>query len=61
MIYGNKPADGGNLIIEDEDLEDFLMKDPKAKKYVHPLLGAQNISKEIGDGVVARGSRSRRT
>ena len=25
MIYGNKPADGGNLSIEDEDLEDFLM------------------------------------
>lgn len=45
MIYGNKPADGGNLIIEDEDLEDFLMKDPKAKKYVHPLLGASEYIK----------------
>lgn len=40
MVYGNKPADGGTLIIEDIDLEDFIKKDPEAKKYIHPLLGA---------------------
>ena len=40
MIYGNKPADGGHLIIEDEELSDFLASDPKAEKYIHPLLGA---------------------
>ena len=40
MIYGNKPADGGNLIIEDKDLEEFITKDPKSRKFIHPLLGA---------------------
>lgn len=40
MIYGNKPADGGNLIIEDDELDDFLKKDPESKKFIKPLLGA---------------------
>ena len=40
MIYGNKPADGGYLIIEEEEYDDFIRKDPAAKKFVRPLLGA---------------------
>ena len=40
MIYGNKPADGCNLIIEDDELDDFLKKDPESKKFIKPLLGA---------------------
>lgn len=40
MIYGNKPADGGNLIIEAEDYDDFIKKEPSAIKWIHPLTGA---------------------
>ena len=40
MIYGNKPADGGALIIEDSDYADFIAKDPNSVKYIKPLLGA---------------------
>ena len=40
MVYGNKPADGGNLIIEDEDYKEFIKKDPNAQKFIRPLLGA---------------------
>ena len=40
MIYGNKPADGGFLIIEEDACDDFIRKDPAAKKFVRPLLGA---------------------
>lgn len=40
MIYGNKPADGGNLIIEDVDYDEFITKDPYSKRYIKPLLGA---------------------
>ena len=40
MVYGNKPADGGNLIIEDADYQDFITKEPQAQKYIKPLLGA---------------------
>lgn len=45
MVYGNKPADGGNLIIENDELEDFLKKDPESKKFIRPLLGAAEYIK----------------
>lgn len=45
MIYGNKPADGGHLIIEDEDLEEFLKKDPQAAGFIRPLIGASEYIK----------------
>ena len=41
MVYGNKPADGGNLIIEDADYPAFIAKEPQAKKFIRPLLGAE--------------------
>ena len=34
MISGNRPADGGNLIIEAKDYKEFIQKEPKAKKYI---------------------------
>ena len=40
MIYGNKPADGGNLIIESADYEKFISEEPNAKPFIKPLLGA---------------------
>lgn len=40
MIYGNKPADGGHLIIEDSDYADFVHKDPESIAYIKPLMGA---------------------
>lgn len=33
------------MIIEDEDLNEFIKKDPKAKKYIYPLLGASEYIK----------------
>lgn len=40
MVYGNKPADGGYLIIEDEDYADFISKDPNAIQFIKPFVGA---------------------
>ncbi len=40
MIYGNKPADGGFLIIEESDYQDFVQKNQIAKQWIKPLLGA---------------------
>ena len=40
MIYGNKPADGGCLIIENSEYENFILREPKAKQFIRPLLGA---------------------
>jgi hypothetical protein len=41
MIIGSKPIDGGYLILEDEtELNDFLNREPAAKKFVRPFIGA---------------------
>lgn len=39
-MYGNKPADGGHLIIEDTVLESFILENPEVKKYIRPLICA---------------------
>ncbi len=41
MTTGNRPADGGHLIIEKEDYEDFIKREPNAKKYIKRLIGAK--------------------
>ena len=40
MTTGNRPADGGHLIIEDEDYADFIAKEPGAIPYIKKLIGA---------------------
>ncbi len=43
MIKGSIPVDGGNLIIEANEYEDFVKKNPLAEPYIHPLLGAEEF------------------
>ena len=38
---GNQPTDGGNLIIEAEELDAFLEREPKAASFVKRLIGAK--------------------
>jgi len=40
MVYGNKPADGGNLIIEEDEYYDFITKEPGSIDFIKPLIGA---------------------
>lgn len=40
MTTGNRPADGGFLIIEDSDYADFIAKEPEAKPYIKKLVGS---------------------
>lgn len=40
MTTGNRPADGGHLIIEAEDYDDFIKKEPNSVKYIKKLTGA---------------------
>ncbi len=37
MVYGNKPVDGGNLIIEASEYDDFIKREPLAQKYIKRL------------------------
>ena len=43
MIYGNKPADGGNLIFTKAEKEDFLRREPKARRWMHTLTGGTEL------------------
>ena len=43
MVYGNKPVDDGNLIIEAEDLDNFLRDEPAAEKFIRFYLGADEF------------------
>lgn len=40
MTTGNRPADGGHLIIEAEEYDDFIKHEPKALEYIKRLTGA---------------------
>ena len=40
MTTGNRPADGGHLIIEADDYDDFVKREPNAVKYIKKLTGA---------------------
>ena len=40
MTTGNRPADGGHLIIEADEYNDFIAQEPKAIPYIKKLIGA---------------------
>lgn len=43
MTTGNRPADGGHLIIETDDYENFVSTEPQSKKFIRPLLGSKEF------------------
>ena len=43
MNFGNMPADGGKLILSDEEKKDLIEKEPKAEKFIKPLIGAEDF------------------
>ena len=43
MVTGNRPADGGHLIIEADDYADFVEQEPASIPYIKKLLGASEF------------------
>ena len=43
MTTGNRPADGGHLIIEDCDYADFIKAEPVAQKFIKRLVGSDEF------------------
>lgn len=43
MTTGNRPADGGHLIIEAKDYDAFLEAEPDAAKYIKKLVGSEEF------------------
>lgn len=47
MIKGSSPVDGGNLIVEAEDYEAFILQEPLAIKYIHRFVGAREFLHDL--------------
>ena len=48
MYLGNKPADGGNLILTKEECINILQKEPDLQDYIFPYIGAEEyINKKV--------------
>jgi hypothetical protein len=43
MVFGSMPNDGGHLIIEDCDYQEFIRTEPTAKQYVRRFMGAEEF------------------
>jgi uncharacterized membrane protein (Fun14 family) len=43
IVFGNMPNDGGHLILTDEDRAELLRKEPAAKKFIRPFVGAHEF------------------
>ncbi|MBF0220536.1 MAG: class I SAM-dependent DNA methyltransferase, partial [Gammaproteobacteria bacterium] len=43
MVYGNKPVDGGHLLLSPAEKAELLAKEPAAAQWLRPLLGAEEF------------------
>lgn len=43
MTWGNKPVDGGNLILTEAELEELKEKEPQALQFVKKFMGGQEL------------------
>ncbi|SKO37274.1 Uncharacterised protein [Mycobacteroides abscessus subsp. massiliense] len=43
MIYGNKPTDGGNLLLSTAEKQALIAAEPLAAQYIRPFLGAEEF------------------
>ncbi|MBR6202007.1 MAG: class I SAM-dependent DNA methyltransferase [Bacteroidaceae bacterium] len=43
MNFGNMPADGGKLILSNEEKKELLSEYPQAEKFILPLIGAEDF------------------
>jgi hypothetical protein len=43
MNFGNMPADGGNLILSDEEKDELVKNFPQSEKFTYELIGAKEL------------------
>ena len=43
MVYGNKPVEGGNLILTTEEKDSLIAREPQSAKWIKKLLGADEF------------------
>lgn len=47
IFNGNSPVDGGNLLLSDEEYQELIKSEPKAKKFIRRFCGAQEYLHNI--------------
>ncbi|MED1565332.1 class I SAM-dependent DNA methyltransferase [Bacillus paramycoides] len=47
MLYGSKPADGGNFIFTKEEMKQFIKLEPTSEEYFRPWVGARELVNNI--------------
>jgi len=47
MLWGNKATDGGYLILDSKERDDFLASNPESKKFIKKYIGSQEFIKGI--------------
>jgi type I restriction-modification system DNA methylase subunit len=43
MTYGNKPNDGGNLLMSDEEKKQYIAQEPLGEKFIRPFVSAEEF------------------
>lgn len=43
MIKGSQPTDGGNLILDDEEMQSLIALEPEARKFLRPYVGGEEL------------------
>ncbi|SJM38482.1 hypothetical protein A1019T_02479 [Psychrobacter pasteurii] len=43
MVYGNKPLDGGNLLLSTEEKDHIIKHEPKSKEWIKKILGSSEF------------------
>ena len=43
IVFGNMPNDGGHLLLSSAEKDELVAREPKAEKFIRPLLGSQEF------------------
>lgn len=43
MDYGNKPVEGGHLLLTEEEKVEFLRREPRAGSFIRPFMGSKEV------------------
>lgn len=52
MTFGSKPVDDGNLILNDDEKEELIKKEPKSKEIIKPLISAKTYLNNVNRWVL---------
>ena len=47
VLFGSKPTDGGNLLLSEDEMQDFINREPMAKEYLKIYLSAEDFIRNI--------------